>query len=462
MVTAKQLPKNLLTTTVLALLILLLSSSVASAAIRIGVYSGANGESTSLESSATLDKYIAKVGKAPAFVVDYRNVTAGQLLTESEIANLSSHGTGALITWQLFKKGWGGEAITLPEITAGKYDSAIRSAAQQAKGLPFEVMIRFAHEMNGDWYPWGTEGSSLNTGSNYVDAWRHVVSIFRAEGAVNVKWVWSPNVDYDGSYPFASYFPGDEWIDYVALDGYNWGTAGQGPDAWQTFSEVFATAYGRLTSLSAKPVMIAETASSETGGDKAAWIRKSFLEELPQRFPRVTDVVWFDRNQELDWRIDSSSASLAAFREVVNSTLYGGTVPPPVVPTNPPKKKPKPKTLRELRVTRKVDVATTGAAAQPQAEQALSGFRVEGEIRYRLGTRAKVKLQIERRTRKGRFATKTTFRGDGKPGSERIPLSRLARRMKFRPGVYRVTVTARDAEGLESDRRASFRVRRSR
>jgi len=459
MVTAKNsLPKHLATAFVLALLTLLVSASVASAAIRIGVYSGANGESTSLESSATLDKYIAKVGKAPAFVVDYRNVTAGQLLTSSEIQNLTAHGTGVLITWQLFKKGWGGEAITLPDIAAGKYDAPIRSAAQQAKGLPFEVMIRFAHEMNGDWYPWGVKGSSLNTGSSYVDAWRHIVSIFRAEGATNVKWVWSPNVDYDGVYPFTSYFPGDEWIDYVALDGYNWGTSGQGPDQWQSMTEVFASAYDRITALSSKPVMLAETSSSEAGGSKADWIKKGFLEEIPQRFPRVTDVVWFDRDQELDWRIDSSSSSLAAYREVVNSTIYGGTVPPPTPSVRPKKKS---KTIRELRVTRKVDY-TTSAGAAAQERRALGGFRVDGEIRYRIANPAEVKLEIDRRTAKGRFVTKTTLRGDGTPGAERIPLSRIGKRMKFRPGRYRVTITAVDDDGRTQTRHASFKVRRAR
>ena len=77
-------------------------------------------------------------------------------------------------------------------------------------------MIRFGHEMNGDWYGWSGQPAA------YVAAWRHVVSVFRGEGAANVKWVWSPNVD-NGDYPFARYFPGDSWVDYVALDGYNWG-----------------------------------------------------------------------------------------------------------------------------------------------------------------------------------------------------------------------------------------------
>ena len=100
-------------------------------------------------------------------------------------------------------------------------------------------MLRFAHEMNllsSDWGP-GKEG---NTASSYVDAWRHIVTIFRQEGADNVKWVWAPNVDYGGR-PFTQFFPGDEWVDYVALDGYNWGATGG--ESWETFSQIFASSY---------------------------------------------------------------------------------------------------------------------------------------------------------------------------------------------------------------------------
>jgi Glycosyl hydrolase family 26 len=462
--------RNLLCLTFVTLLgALACTASAASAAIGLGIYSGANGEATTLESSETLDRYIADSGRTPAFVLDYRNVT-DPLLTQDQIENLQSHGTGVMVTWQLFKRGWSGETITLPDIAAGRYDSSLRDAANLAKGLPFEVMIRFAHEMNGDWYPWGPGGSAGNVGTNYVDAWRHIVSVFRAEGATNVKWVWSPNVDYEGSYPFAQYFPGDEWVDYVALDGYNWGTSGEGPDRWETLSEVFGSAYSKLTQMSAKPVIFAETASSEAGGDKAAWIRKGFLEELPQRFPRVEKVVWFDRDQEQDWRIDSSQSSLAAYREVVASTIYGGDVPPKPVEEAPVKGRGKGKAgggkdkgkdarrrsrVESLRVTRRVGYAR----AVSERRRARRAGRVNGAIRYRLSDQASVKLEVSRRTRAGRFVTEAVLEREGQAGRARLPLASLGREVSFRTGAYRVSVTAIDpAEGVESTRSASFRV----
>ena len=198
-------------------------ASAAGAPIKLGVYTTAQGQLGAPEDAAWLDNYAATVGRNPDIVMDYSNVT-DPLLTGREISNLQARGETPMVTWQLFQSGYGGPTISLDELAAGNYDSYLHKAAALAKTLPFEVMIRFGHEMNGDWYGW----SGNPTG--YVNAWRHVVGVFRQDGATNVKWVWSPNVDYNGSYPFASYFPGDSWVDYVALDGYNWGTAGLGPD----------------------------------------------------------------------------------------------------------------------------------------------------------------------------------------------------------------------------------------
>jgi len=330
-----------------------LPASAAAAPIKLGVYYSAQGQVGAPEDPKALDSYAAMVGRKPDIVMDYSNIT-DPLLTKTEITNLQARGETPLVTWQLYKSGWGGPTIPLQDIAAGKYDSYLRQAATAARSMPFsEIMIRFAHEMNGDWYGWSGDPSA------YVEAWRRVVTVFREENATNVRWIWSPNVDY-GSYPFKAYFPGDSWVDYVALDGYNWGTTGQGANKWQGFSEVFTSSYNQLTQMSAKPVMIAETSSSETGGSKAAWIRESFLKTIPSAFPRIAAVIWFSRDQEDDWRIDSSTASLEAYRDVVASTLYGGTVAPP-----PPAEKEEEVVVKELEVTPEAPASSTPPPSEP-------------------------------------------------------------------------------------------------
>jgi beta-mannanase len=205
--------------------------------------------------------------------------------------------------------------FALRELLSGRYDAYVRSFAQALRGLSRPVHLRPMHEMNGFWYPWcGTVNG--NDPGEYALAWRHLRRLFADAGADNVAWVWSP---YAASFPDAPenrlerYFPGDDAVDRVALDGYNWGTRLPG-GAWQEFADVFGDGYDRAAALSRRPVMIAETASAEEGGDKAAWIR-SMARALPARFPRVEALVWFDTDKERDWRICSSPRAAAAFRE---------------------------------------------------------------------------------------------------------------------------------------------------
>jgi hypothetical protein len=61
-----------------------------------------------------------------------------------------------------------------------------------------------------------------------------------------------------------------------------------------------------------KPIMIPETASTEMGGDKAAWIA-AILPALKATFPSIKAFVWFHMNKETDWRADSSSPAREAF-----------------------------------------------------------------------------------------------------------------------------------------------------
>ena len=399
-------------------------AGAAAAPIQLGAYVP-NGP----EDGQALDDYAAMVGHNPDIVMNYSNVT-DPLLTSTDISNLEARGETPMVTWQLYKSGWSGPTISLSGIAAGLYDGYLRRAADLARGLPFDVMIRFGHEMNGDWYPWSGQPAP------YVAAWRHIVSVFRREGADNVKWVWSPNVD-QGSYPFAKYFPGDAWVDYVGLDGYNWGRSGVGVNQWQTLWQVFSSSYRQLTQLSSKPVIITEVSSSEIGGDKAAWIRDGFLKTIPQQFPRVRAVVWFDRSMEQDWRVNSSNASLQAYRDVVSSSLYGGTDPAPVDLTK------RTATVQNLRVT-----PSRFAGARTTASRA--------RVAYRLSRRARVKISV--RDARG-HAAKPAVTIAQPTRSGRIALSKLVGTRRLRHGSYRVVARAVDRNGTRSaSRQARFRI----
>ncbi|MGN6698588.1 MAG: hypothetical protein ACTHMR_10540, partial [Thermomicrobiales bacterium] len=91
--------------------------------------------------------------------------------------------------------------------------------------------------------------------------------------------------------------------------------------------DYYRDSYAALVALTDKPLMISEIACTEDGGDKAAWIKQAFLADLPDLFPRVRAVVWFQERKETDWRVDSSPAALAAYRAVAASPHYHGHLP---------------------------------------------------------------------------------------------------------------------------------------
>jgi len=232
------------------------------------------------------------------------------------------HGAIPMITWEPWntKNGVNQPEYSLRQIAAGKHDSYIRGWARAAARLDGPLCLRFAHEMNGNWYPWAA-GVNGNSAADYIKAWRHVHAIFEAAGADNVQWVWSPNRDYPGATPLDALYPGDEYVDWVGIDGYNFGTEKDG-QSWRSFNETFKATYDIVTALSARPVMIGETGSTEAGGDKAAWIREGLSpENLATNFPRLRAVIYFNQVGSGNWPLSTSEAAMRVFAEVTRAWL---------------------------------------------------------------------------------------------------------------------------------------------
>jgi len=214
-----------------------------------------------------------------------------------------------LVNWEPFTP-------KLDDIIGGTHDTMIHQRATAAKALAKPFFLDWGAEMNGDWSPWGgaQNGSSPD---QYVAAYQHIHDIFVGDGATNVVWAWCPNVTDEPREAWnetMGYYPGDAYVDWVCVDGYNWGTTSGG--RWQSFQQVFASVYPKLAA-KGKPILIGEMASTETGGDKAAWI-DGMIPALKASFPLIRGLVWFDINKETDWRIASSTASRDAFIRMAN------------------------------------------------------------------------------------------------------------------------------------------------
>ena len=213
--------------------------------------------------------------------------------------------------------------FSLGRIIAGDHDAYIHRWAREAKAWGHPFFLRFNWEMNGNWFPW-SETRNGNSSGEYVAAWRHVRDIFRAEGVTNVAWVWCPNViNPNSTVPLSHYYPGRKYVDWMCIDGYNWGANPVQPDRWKSFGEIFNPTYTALIKIGSMPIMIGETASSELGGSKAAWITDMLTVALPQKFPRISALVWFNWNAGgLDWVIETSPSAQAAFANGIASSYY--------------------------------------------------------------------------------------------------------------------------------------------
>jgi len=235
--------------------------------------------------------------------------------------DIRAHGSIPVLSWssQSIPSNLNQPDFQLSDVIEGRYDEFIRDFATEAKEWGHPFFLRFNWEMNGNWFSW-SEGVNGNASGQYAAAWRHVHDIFAAVGATNVSWVWCPFVDPGGSLQdLTSLYPGDAYVDWTGLDGYNWGTNPSSPRGWRSFDQLFESSYKQITESIAptKPLMIGEVGSSEHGGSKAEWIAET-MAEVPVAYPRVKALLWFDKFDDgMDWPIETSSGASAAFAEGV-------------------------------------------------------------------------------------------------------------------------------------------------
>ncbi|MDJ0455353.1 glycoside hydrolase family 26 protein [Gordonia amicalis] len=202
--------------------------------------------------------------------------------------------------------------FALRSITSGQHDAALHRWASQLAEWKHPVLLRFAQEMNGSWYPWSI-GINGNSAAEYRLAWERMHAII-SDAATNVSFVWAPNAITEGTTAFTSCYPGDQFVDYLGLDGYNWGTSPG--HQWQSANKLFSHSIATLGNLAPDlPILVTEVGCAE--GDrpdlKANWIREFY--SVIESNHRVSGFVWFQMDKERDWRFNSSPASTAAFRE---------------------------------------------------------------------------------------------------------------------------------------------------
>jgi hypothetical protein len=201
---------------------------------------------------------------------------------------------------------------SIAAIAKGTYDDYLRTYADSVRGFGHNVVIGFGHEMNAPWYSWGYRHV---TPATFVAAWRHIVTLFRDDGADNVTWVWTVQADEPGTRPIASWWPGAQYVTWVGIDGYYYRPA-------DTFGSVFGQTIDQVKAFTTKPVLLSETAV----GPHAGQIVK--IQDLFQGMAadKTLGLVWFDVAQHggidrQDWRIEDSPTAEISFRLGVANDL---------------------------------------------------------------------------------------------------------------------------------------------
>jgi hypothetical protein len=201
---------------------------------------------------------------------------------------------------------------SLPAIAAGAYDGYLRSYADSVRDFGDPVVIGFGHEMNAPWYSWGYRHVPPAT---FIAAWRHIVTLFRGQGADNVTWLWTINADLSSTGPAASWWPGAQYVNWVGIDGYYYRPS-------DTFARVFGKTIDQVRAFSAKPVLLSETAVGPDAG-QAVKIKNLFA---GMRQYKTLGLVWFDIVQDAgiyhqNWHIEDNPAAESSFQRAVRTEL---------------------------------------------------------------------------------------------------------------------------------------------
>ena len=224
-------------------------------------------------------------------------------------STIRDHGKTMVLFWEAVD--YNRSYFSQPEysydaVLSGRLDNFFRNFAQGAKAYGGEVILIPYSEFNGGWFPWGIFLGG-NSPQKHAEAFRYITRFF--DDVPNVKFAWVPNTEAGRNDHLELAYPGDAYVDYVGVDGFNFGGSEE-----MTFDQLFGGTLTRLGSYG-KPAMIFSM-GTHAGAGKAAWITDALTIQL-YKYPHVVGWLWFNEDKETDWRVWSDPQSLAAFSSAI-------------------------------------------------------------------------------------------------------------------------------------------------
>lgn len=283
-----------------------------------GIYYGAATVKAPYDAKE-LDQLTTDAGGIPTTMTSFF-LSWGQKFNPYSITAAYSHGTLPVLTWEPWQGGTQNpkpdEILTsninqpdyrLANIIGGRFDAYITQTAKAMADAKWPVVLRFAHEMNGVWYPWA-EGVNGNHPGEYVKAWRHVHDLFTEAGATNVIWTWSPNIIRpEPGIKLKPLYPGDDYVDWVGMTGY--GVHEKTP------AITFGPTIKQIQAITDKPIIIMET-GAQIDSSQLQWVNNFF--PWLKRHPEIVGFVWMEKDRDTgaraNWRFTSSPQEKQAFQ----------------------------------------------------------------------------------------------------------------------------------------------------
>ena len=261
--------------------------------------------------------------------------------------------------------------VSLQAVADGSQDEAIKRQAAGIKAYGTPVLLTFDHEPEQD---------GAAAAAPFVAAWRHYVQVFRGEAVTNVSWTLILESSTLSAGAGDAWYPGDDVVNWIGADGYNWAGDPEHPGAaWTSFTDIFG-AFVSWAGPHGKPLLIGEFASGDDPNDptrKPQWIAQAA--QQIKAWPQVKALAWFEVE---DWQKLNTDADRQAFAALAANPYFQAR--PQASSAGPPGTLPAPTGANETDVWAALvgqgfsEVAAAGVMGNMQTESGFDPLIVQG------------------------------------------------------------------------------------
>ena len=233
-------------------------------------------------------------------------------------------------------------------IAAGHRDTDIVEMAEKIRdsGIP-KLGLTFVHEPEDEIRCDDAKNDKcMGTAIDYVNAWRHFVQIFNAQSVSNVDFFWivRDNIfsnSVPAGFPLADQvYPGDDVIDWIGADVYNYSFKSGGVYQWRSLAQIAHDFY-QWGALHPKPLFFGEWGTREEyfnlmndGTRKQEWFDEARI-WLKNTAVNVKAVMYFNRapssefanpdefgNTGPNWKVDTTANSLLGYQGLAQDVYF--------------------------------------------------------------------------------------------------------------------------------------------